>query len=201
MKGNIKKLAVLVIITAMAPFIMAAMASAHDHEGRTIHGTYAFTGSNTCLAAFLGFDSTLQPIDGASAPINAQSWEGTYTFKRGGTGALDALAHDVGVSPPGGGGGSVSIHWEFNYTVDPGGKITFTLVPGSYIAEWLTGTLKGQKLGHEFGSWNGVISPDGNHILVTWGAPLILYILDPQGGEPTGVQLICNGSFSSFRVH
>jgi hypothetical protein len=210
MKGNTKKLAVLVIIIAMAPFIMAAMASADDHERRTIHGKYEFTGSNACLTAFAGFDELLQPkpIPGAppgtpaSAPIDAQSWEGVYRFKHNGTGVLDAVAHDVGISPPGGGGGSVSIHWDFTYTVNPGGKITFTLVPGSYVAEWLTGTLKGQKAGHDFSdSWHGVISPDGNHILVTWGAPVILDLLEEQGGKPTGVQLICNGAFSSFRVH
>jgi len=202
MKGNIKKLAVLVIIIAMAPFIMAAMASADDHQRRTIHGKYAFTGSNACMAAFLGFDSDLQPIGGASAPFDNQTWEGEYTFKHSGKGAIEVTAHNVGVSPPFGGGGSLSIHWDFNYTVDPGGKITFTLVPGSYVGQWLTGTLKGQGVFHDISdSWHGVISPDGNQILVTWGAPVILPMLDSQGGNRTGVELICNGSFVLFRVH
>ena len=142
MKGIIKKLAALVIITAMAPFIMAAIASADDHGRRSIRGKHAFTGSNACLAAFHGFDSDLQPIGGASAPIDAQSWEGEYRFKPNGTGAIDVIAHDVGVSPPGGGGGSLSIHREFNYTVNPGGKITFTLVPGSYVGKWVIGTME-----------------------------------------------------------
>ena len=211
MKGNIKKLAVLVIIIAMASFMVAAMATADDREGRTIHGKYAVTGSNACMAAFFGFDSDLQPNPippdappgtPASAPFDNQTWEGEYTFKHSGKGAIEVTAHNVGVSPPFGGGGSLSIHWDFNYTVDPGGKITFTLVPGSYVGQWLTGTLKGQGVFHDISdSWHGVISPDGNHILVTWGAPLILPMLDSQGGNRTGVELICNGSFVLFRVH
>jgi hypothetical protein len=208
MKRHINKLGVLMIITAMVPFIMAAMASADHHERRTIHGKYAFTGSNACMAAFFGFDSDLQPNPipseappgtPASAPFDAQTWEGVYKFKHNGTGAIDVLAHEVGLA---GGGGSVSIHWDFNYTVDPGGKITFTLVPGSYVGKWLTGIMArvAPDVFHDISdSWHGVISPDGNHILVTWGAPLRLPMLDSQGGNRTGAELICNGSFVLFR--
>ena len=201
MKGNIKKLAVFVMIAAMAVFAAMATASAFDDEwSHTIRGKWAFTGFHACLTAFPpGFDADLSPLNG-SAPINSQSWLGEYTFKHSG-GALDAVAHDVGASQPGSGGGSVSVHWEFNYTVKNDGKITFTLVPGSYIATWLTGTQAGQPAYFDFpGSWDGVISPDGNHMFLTWGAPLILYLLDSQGGNRIGVQIICNGSFVLFRL-
>jgi hypothetical protein len=193
-----KKLTVVVMMAAMATFMVAAMASADDHEWRTIHGKYAFTGSNACLAAPFGFDSNLTAINGVSG-TSAESWEGHYTFMPRGKGMLDVVVHDVGGIP--GSGGSLSVQWEFHYTVKDGGRITFTEVPGSYIGKWLTGPMAGagQYLGIE-GSWDGVISPDGNHIHVTWGAPLILDILNAQGGSPIGVQLICNGSFVLFRL-
>jgi hypothetical protein len=201
MRANMKKLAVLAGVFIIAIFMTVATASALGKWSRSIHGKFAVTGSNACLTAFPpGFDEDLQPID-FSAPINMQTWEGEYTFKPNGKGVLDVVAHDVGVSPPKGGGGSVTVHWDFNYTVNYEGKITFTLVPGSYIGEWLTGTQAGQFVYLDIkDSWGGVISPDGNHIFVTWGAPLILYLLDKQGGEPIGVQLICNGSFVLFRL-
>jgi len=193
-----KKLAVVVMMIAIATFMTAAMASADDHDGWGIHGKYAVTGSNNCLAAPNGFDSNLTAIGGVSG-TSAESWEGTYTFMPGGKGELDVIDHDAGAIP--GSGGSLSIHWDFHYTVKDGGRITFTEVPGSYIGKWLTGPAAGfgQYLGIE-GSWKGVISPDGNQIHVTWGAPLILELLDAQGGAPVGLQLICNGSFVLFRL-
>ena len=202
MRASMKKLAVFVVVFSIAMFMAVATASARGKCSKTIQGKFAVTGSNACLTAFPpgGFDEFLQPTTG-SAPINMQSWEGVYTFKHSGKGTLDVVAHDVGVSPPNGGGGSVSVYWEFNYTMNPDGTIKFTLVPGSYIGEWLTGTQAGEFVYLDIkDSWGGVISPDGNNIFVTWGAPLILYLLDSKGGEPVGVQLICNGSFVLFRL-
>jgi len=54
MKGNIKRLAVLVIITVMATFMMAATVTAGSPIDIT--GQYAATGGGTCLVAFGGFD-------------------------------------------------------------------------------------------------------------------------------------------------
>jgi hypothetical protein len=207
MKTSMKKLTVFGMIAALVLFVAAAMASASDDGwSNTIQGKFAVTGSNACLIAPGGFDSSLQPqqIPIPGVPLSfqsAQTWEGVYTFKHSGKGALDVIAHDVG--GPTGGGGSLSIHWDFNYTVNHGGLITFTLVPKSYIGQWLTGL---QAPNYEYlgikDSWGGVISPDGNQIFVTWGAPLILYLLDTKTSEiPTvGVQVICNGSFVLFRL-
>ena len=61
MKGNIKRLAVLVIITVMATFMMAATVTARSRNHRFIQGQYAATGSVTCLVAELGFDN-LVPV-------------------------------------------------------------------------------------------------------------------------------------------
>ncbi len=72
MKGNIKKLAVLVIIVAIAMFFVWAMASADDHKGKkSIRGVYAGTGGGTCIIAPGGFNPTnLIPI----FPPSYYSW-------------------------------------------------------------------------------------------------------------------------------
>ena len=59
MKGNIKRLAVLVIITVIATFVMAATVTAGSPIDIT--GQYAATGSGTCFVAPFGFDDNLQP--------------------------------------------------------------------------------------------------------------------------------------------
>ena len=138
MKGNIKKLAVFVSIAAIALFIMAVMASADDHVWHTIQGNYAFTGSNTCLVAPFGFDSSFRANPPPNSPpgtngvwvTDFQSWEGSYRFYYDGTGEINIIDHDFGATP--GAAGSVSIYWKFNYTVTDNGKITFTLVPHTY---------------------------------------------------------------------
>jgi hypothetical protein len=192
-----KKLAVVVMMIAIATFMAAAMASADDHDGWGIHGIYAFTGSNGCLAAPFGFNSSLTAINGVSG-FDFQTWEGTYTFERNGTGMLQVLFHDVGATPNAGGSGK--IEWKFTYTVTDEGKITFT-IPGAYSGQWLTGPMAPGTI--EFivtGSNNGVISPDGKQILVTWGAPQMQINAGAQPFPGADLQLICNGSFVLFRL-
>jgi hypothetical protein len=205
MKGNIKKLAVFVIIAPIAMFMTVATASAQDQVWNSIQGNYAFTGSNTCLVAPFGFDSSFRANPPPGSPpgtsgvwvTDFQSWEGSYRFYYNGTGELNILDHDFGATP--GAAGSVSIYWKFNYTVTDNGKITFTLVPNTYKGLWLTGPMKGTPVYLVIpGSWDGAVSPYGNTITVTWGAPLILYLADSTY-TPIGVQLICDGSFVLIR--
>jgi hypothetical protein len=211
MKGNIKNLAVLVIIGGIAMFVMASIASVDGHDwSNGIRGKWAVTGSNSCLSAPFGFNAFLManpdPTCTASScpPVysagSAQSWEGTYTFHGGGNGEVDVVAHDVMAIP--GAGFLIHVTWRFNYTVSSDGKITFTMVKGSYIGQFLAGPATGAMVYLDTpDSWDGVISPDWNHMLVTSGAPSILYFSDPGGNYlPNGQQLICNGSFVLFRL-
>ena len=68
-----KKLAVLMMIPALAMFMVPALASADDHghggAGHGIHGLYAVTGFSTCN------------------PIGPAILEGDYTFNGDGTGS------------------------------------------------------------------------------------------------------------------
>ena len=205
MKGNIKKLAVLVIIPVLALFIMAAMVSAGGQVQYTIQGTFAFTGSNTDLIAPFGFNSSLQANPPPGSPPGTsgvwatvfETWEGSYMFYPNGTGEVNNISHIFGVIP--GAGGSLSAYWKFNYTVTDNEKITFTLVPNTYKALWLTGPMTGKpSYANVQGSWDGAVSPDGKTIIVTWGAPLIFYFTD-SSYIPTGAQLIPLGTFVLIR--
>ena len=62
MKGNIKKLAVFVIITAIGMFMVAATASAaNDHKVRkTVDAVYTITASGACFIAGSGLNEKLQ---------------------------------------------------------------------------------------------------------------------------------------------
>ena len=67
MKDNIKKLAVFVMIIALAIFMAVATASADRQKYRkTLHGEYAFTGSGACTLAPTGFNAILSPKTGSA---------------------------------------------------------------------------------------------------------------------------------------
>jgi len=200
-----RHLAVL-LIAALAIVLPVALASAEEHEGRVIHGQYAFTGSNGILVAPFGFDANLianappgHPEVGPVSQTSFQTWEGVYTFKPNGTGAFQAVFHDVNASSSAGGSGHVG--WAFRYTVKHGGKITFTLIDGTYTGEWDTGPMAGTPADFTWTlPYYGAISPDGNQIIITWGAPLILTSLVEPPIPGAYLQLIPNGSFVLLRV-
>jgi hypothetical protein len=136
MKGNIKKLAVFVIIAVIAPFIMVAMASAHDDDWKAIHGEYAMTGGGNCIF---------------STPIGS-SWHGSslatgiWTFKRNGKGTLQQgtqFALTLPPSPIPTGPSSAEFSFDFTYKVTDDGTITVDVVPGTFKGEYVTGPLAG----------------------------------------------------------
>ena len=141
MKGNIKKLALVVIIAAIPMLIAVGMASA---AGKTIQGNYAFTGSGTNLIAVLGFNDSLQPNGGAAGPwfIGPNFWSGVLSFNKDGTGSVtgifrvvDLYSSAIGAPPD---VGSANVSWDFTYTMD-NGNITITYVTGSYEGDWTSG--------------------------------------------------------------
>jgi hypothetical protein len=215
MKENIKKLAVLVIFTAIAPFIMAAMASAAEPVPHGIRGQYAFTGEGTALIAPLGFETNLRPKGPPGAYFfQTFSIEGVYTFERDGTGSFKALNRLITLpitmpnpNPPPptitlpSSAGSSNVTFLFHYTVTDDRKITITADPGTYSTEWKSGPSAGKTYRSDGLSRTGFIAPDGKTITLTGGAPSVMSFIAPFVDLPPTAQLIVNSSAVLFYQH
>ena len=193
MKGNIKKLAALVIVTVMVPFIIADMASAwppawpSGHQA-AIQGQYAATGGGVVLLAPFGFNSNLTPINNVGI-INWTSREGVFTFKHHGTGSATLLDRTVtlpyqGAGPVPPNAGSWVDSFDFHYIVTDDGKITITPDSGTYTSEWKTGSSSGIH-NIEGASFEGTITPDGKTITLNGGAPEVRTLTPPPPPPPT----------------
>jgi hypothetical protein len=216
MKENTKKLAVLVITTAIAMFIAVPMASADDHQKRkSIQGEYYFTGSGPCLMAPTGFNPALQPNNVTDlGPWNASNstWEGIISFKRNGTGEFKSIFRVVerpsSLWPPptfpSGNDipdvGAANISWKFNYDVSHSGRITFTYETDTYLADFKYGPQQNTQVFLDVtGPWYGVLSPEGNNIIFTWGVPLQLIATADQANKIPLFPMICNVVLQGFR--
>lgn len=197
MKGSMKKLAVFVVITVIALFIMADMTSAGSSGRRSIRGQYAYTGETTCLISPSGFNDKLQPAAGVGV-IQTSSREGVITFELNGTGSASMFSRNVSLPtliakiPPDPsiiiGTPSAStqeITFDFTYTLEKGGTITIILDTegeGVFTSKPITGPDAGAGLTFTItgvlpdGSitpilMDGVITPDGKTITLNAGAP------------------------------
>ncbi len=202
MKGNIKKLALVVIIVAI-PLIAAVTASA---AGKTIHGDYAIAGSATSLVAILGFNASLQPNGGAAGPwfLSPNTWSGVITFNKDGTGSYTGSFRTFNVyssaigSPPDGGLGNLS--WGFTYTID-NGNITFTYVKGSFELDWTSGpSAPGTAYANITEPFDGVLSSDGKIIALFWGPLMLDMTSDKANMIPTGMQSMVQAAFHGFKI-
>ena len=203
MKGNIKRSTVLVIMVAIAMFIMVGMAWA---KSKTIQGDYAFTGSGTNLIAILGFNDSLQPNGGAAGPwfIAPNFWSGVQSFNKDGTGSVTGIFRTVDLyssaigAPPD--VGSANVSWDFTYTLD-NGNITMTYVTGSYEGDWTSGpNAPGKLYTNLLQPSYGTISPDGKIIAEFWGPSLLELTSDKANTTPTGVQVISNATLQGFKI-
>jgi len=181
-----KKLAVFVVIAAMAMFIPGAMASADDHEGKPIHhgieGVYAVTGFSSCSPA------TTPGI-----------FEADYTFNHDGTGSVEGVNRGINAS----GGGTSTFTAEFTYEVTHEGRITFDYHgvgnkvvktdPVTNVVLW--------EVTWDRGPGRGVISPDHKTITITCGPPVVLEVVDSNNpGLPEGTTTSCVTTAVGMRV-
>ena len=213
MKGNSKKLAVFVMIAAIAMFTAVAMALADDHQWKHgIQGDYAVTGTNTCLVAPTGFTSTFMPSTTGLWVIFQGYIEGIYTFHPDGTGSFTSTVHGTMQAGPAAGGGvsasESSWGYDFTYTVTDDGVITFKVVPcagGPGLNPASAPTYNND------GPHDGVISPDGENLNVTCGVPGLLKACTACTGvgepsdtlktcAPSSTELACNISMSGFKI-
>ncbi len=160
MKGNIKRLALLVVITVMATFMMAATVTAESSKHGSIWGQfwspiditgqYAATGSGTCLVAPGGFDDYLatfksnpNPTPQVTYQLLTCNWMSVFTFKRDGTGHVERTCPCVIHNGHHHNDGYLTCHlprirrisWKFTYEVKRDGSITLTQDTGSHC--WL----------------------------------------------------------------
>ena len=201
MKDNIKKLAVFVMIIALAIFMAVAPAWADGRKWKHgIEGDYAVTGTNSCVIAPAGFNEAGSPGD------NWQTIQGyilgIFSFHPNGKGEFRSkVAGSLQFTPetpkppvlfeaP--------FDYNFTYKVTGDGVISFHVIPCAGIP----------------GSWNndgpneGVISPDGQSLIVYCSTSVILTQCDPgtcsDVGEgsctPTSQQLACAIQMQGFRI-
>lgn len=217
MKGNTKKLAVLVIITVIALFILAACATTSPPVSKAIQGQYVGAGVSTCLMAVCGFDADKVPNvpTGPSGGWGTGAWSlstNTHsmvmTLEPDGTGTvLESIRTIIlnNTSPkipwPSITGESKNTH-KITYTVAPDGTLTMKDVPGTFKAELASG----QSIVITGVSNIGHISPDGKVITMfdtcvphTFIPPLYFC---PAPIEPKPeVQSVCNATFTLFKQH
>jgi hypothetical protein len=199
MKGNMKKLAVLMMIAAIAMFIAAATASAGRPIVHGITGRYATTGTSYCITAFTGFtvnaDKTLTPNDGWSS--GPSILDAVFTFHNDGTGSAQGLFRGLTL-PPGGetpsGYGEMDFSYQFTYTVTNDGFITFTIAPHTYYK------YAGGAVCFDAVPRDGAISGDGKTITIACGPPLLMDMVDCGTGAPLGPQVMCIASWVMVRL-
>jgi hypothetical protein len=148
MKANIKKLAVVVIIAAIAMFTPVAMVSADPTFPQSLQGRYVGGGVSTCIFAACGFDANKVPNvptgpsggwgTGAWALVTgSHSW--VMTLEPDGTGTISESMRDVILNNT-----SPTVPWpsitgeikdtqKITYTVAPDGTFTLKDVPGTFV--------------------------------------------------------------------
>ena len=204
MKGNIKKLALLMIIAVIATFILAATVTADPP--RNLRGQYAATGSGTALVAICGFGADFEP-NAAQFPgvVVTQTFnnEAVFTFRKNGTGTVTGITHVVSLNFtsqawPYTSAGSHTFYWEFTYVVAHDGSVTLTAKPNSesvtYTITFTAGPSKGQTFNYT-GSFTrmGTITPDGKTIILIGGVPDVL-TFSPTLATCGNSQLLINSS-------
>ena len=198
-----KKLVVIAVIAAMAAVSPVALASAQDHAGRMIRGTYAFTGSGHCVISTTGFDAQYQPNPGPGALVFTilQTWEGDYTFDGHGSGSLRASFHGVDL-PSFAVGSLANVSWEFTYAMTDHNRFQTYLAPGTYDKVEDAAGIKPVNYYDIVGAWNGVVARNGESIHITGGPPLKHILCDPS--QPpcvrTSVEAFCSESHVGIRV-
>ncbi len=206
MKGNVKRVAVFVFMAALAVFTVVGTASADNNAN--IAGEYAFSGRvSYILAPFAsGFSSNLVANDPGSVTSNSINCQGTFTFKRDGTGTFDStgvlLALPPQPSPPAGPGPRANAFtWTFTFIYDVGDDDTITIEADkdSFYVSFDTG-LGGKLASFRADTYplSGMVSAD--HKTITLGSPTTF--IQTLTFKPSGMVLqgIPNSSYVLTRL-
>ena len=172
MKGNIKKLAVFVIVAAIAMFVAVGTALAFPVPfHHSIRGEYGSTTECTCMIAPFGFNADLTPINNAGL-VAIHNRKAIFTFEKDGTGSVTGNGSQISLSYVGPNGpvppnpSSYTFSFDFTYTVTGDGKVTITQ-EGAASVITTSGPNKGLTYQSESPSLEGIITPD-NKIITTF---------------------------------
>jgi hypothetical protein len=175
MKGNIKKSIIVIMIIAIASFILTATVSAGGNKIKhRLHGTYAEVGGGTGLMAFCGFDEFQMPEN--ASDVNGPYWiisvviEGTLTLNPDGSGTKNDTAFVQGQPNPLLGPpypsmtyvpwvGEQTLNSPITYEVTEDGSIIISSV-GPTIGFWKSGPLKDTSMPNAPASWRCRMTPD-----------------------------------------
>ncbi len=201
MKGNIKKLAVFVIITAIAMFMSVAMASAGNNNSK-VTGEYAFTAGMSCISTPSGFNPDLTAVDPASVGSNSITFQGIFTFNRNGTGSMESTGVFIippPARPPGPNASAFDFTFTFTYDVADDDTITIEADENSFKVTLETGPSSGNAFTFDTYSLSGMISAD--HKTLTVGPPTTtIHTLTFKTPPPPPLKIICNGSYVLTRL-
>jgi hypothetical protein len=169
-----RRLAVIVMMIAIATFMAAPMASAggHGHHSWGIQGEYAMTGPGSCLYSRVPFKDNHTAPDPNNSWIASKLTEGTWTFERHGEGRaqynLHGIAGPQAPAFPTATGDTDAISFEFTYTITDDGMITGKLKPGTYLDTFVKGPYAGLGLWSTFDqlSFFGTVSPDHKTLML-----------------------------------
>jgi hypothetical protein len=181
-------------LLVVAATTASAAAFADDHT--RLHGTYAFTTTNSCIqtSASIGFDANFTP-NGPSAFFNVTD-VGVRVFRADGTGTLSARSVSVD-APPFAGAASGDYTFQFTYTIGEDGKLSITMVPGTYKATVLTGPRAGQTEVRDIPVETGFIGEGARTIVLGQDAPVVNHVLISTGEQFVRV---CNRSRTMTRI-
>lgn len=205
MKRNSKKLALLIIISVIAPFILAAAAHADPREPITLYGQYTGSGSGTEIWAYCGFGPEFVPKYYAfpgTWDIYTENTDVIYTFERDGTGTAAGSGRTALLYNPTMPASKLqpvasdyTFTWSFTYTLTPPNAITIVMVPGTYL---VTNTTTGPGAGTQYKytplTRAGTVSHDGSTIVLSGGVPEVMTVTPNLGGSCGATQMINNAS-------
>lgn len=218
MKGNIRKLAVLGIISIIVPFILGACATTTPPAPHALQGKYVGAGVSTCLFAVCGFGNNNVPNipEGPNKGWGSGAWslstnshQIVMTLEPDGTGTVSEDIRSVtfnNTSPtvPWPSTGEMTDTHNISYMVAPDGTFTLRDVPGTFKSQGVSGAMKGQAFVLKDFFNTGHISPDGKVItMFDTGAPKTfippMHICPvPTEPKPEAAE-VCNATFTLFK--
>jgi hypothetical protein len=178
MKDNIKKLTLLMIITVIATFILAATVMADPP--RYLRGQYVGTGGGSSFVAFCGFTSSTNLVPnyvslGVTYLLQTYSQKTVTTYNPDGTGSQTGTKHVITFNPSPSfeypWAGEQSFSSRFTYVIGPDGTITITTVPNTYTFTWTSGPDVGYTNTVYQITTVGYVSKDGKTIISDTGEP------------------------------